>query len=67
MEIREIVTVAVPVIAGIIWLIRLEGRVNTHEAECTQRENKHDERHVESTKKLDRIEAKLDRVLEAGR
>lgn len=67
MEIREIVTVAVPVIAGIIWLIRLEGRVNTHEAECTQRETKHDERHVESTKKLDRIEAKLDRVLEAGR
>lgn len=52
------------VIGGVVWLVRLEGRVNTHEAECAQRQQRMDERHVETNKKLDAIDAKLDRLVE---
>lgn len=27
-----VITVGVPILGGVIWLIRLEGRVNTHQA-----------------------------------
>lgn len=52
------------VIGGVIWLIRLEGRQNTHEAECVQRQKRADERHDELTKQLDGMSAKLDRLVE---
>lgn len=29
---RMAVMVGVPVLAGLVWLLRLEGRVNTHDA-----------------------------------
>ena len=33
----EVLAAASLVIGSIVWLIRLEGRVNTHEAICTER------------------------------
>lgn len=52
------------VIGGVIWLIRLEGRVNTHEAECALRQKRADERHGEMKEQLDGISSKLDRLVE---
>lgn len=58
------VAVGLPALGGVIWLVRLEGRVNTHEAECAQRQKRADERHAETNAKLASIDAKLDRLME---
>lgn len=50
-------------VGGIVWLVRLEGRQNTHERECAQRQIRLDERHAETNKKLDAIDGKLDRLV----
>lgn len=57
---------AVIVPCGLVaaWLLRLEGRVNTHEAECDQRQKRYDERHRSLSDKLDHMDAKLDRLVE---
>lgn len=57
-------TIVTAFLGGVIWLIRLEGRVNTHEAECSQRQKRADERHGEMTAKLTKIDEKLDRLIE---
>lgn len=57
--------VAMPTLAGIVWLVRLEGRVNSHEASCLQRQKQLDERHAEANTKLAAIDQKLDRLLAA--
>lgn len=61
--------VALPVLvvaAGlIIWGIRLEGRVNTHEAVCAERYKRLDEKATETTDKLHAIDEKLDRLISA--
>ena len=65
MELGEIIAVAVPVIGGIIWLIRLEGRLNTHERSCEERQKRLDERHADIGKKLDYMVTQIDRLLES--
>jgi hypothetical protein len=45
---------------GIIWGIRLEGRVNTHTTLFDEREKLATSRHDDLTNRLDRIEQKLD-------
>jgi len=70
MELREIMLVAVPIIGGIIWAIRLEGRQTAHERECAERQKRMDERHDVSVERLANIDKKLDRLLDhsnAGR
>jgi hypothetical protein len=52
-------------IAAGVWLVRLEGRVNTHEAVCAERYRRLDERATESATKLHEIDAKLDRLISA--
>lgn len=42
---------AIPVIAGIVWLVRLEGRINVTQAQF-----------LEIIRRLDRIENKQDHV-----
>lgn len=44
------VGIATPVILGIVWMVRLEGRINVTQAQF-----------VEIIRRLDRIEAKQDR------
>lgn len=46
-----VVTLAVPAIAVVVWLVRIEGRVNLGEA-----------RHRDTIDRLDRIEHKIDRI-----
>lgn len=59
-----IVTIVGLAVAGIVWLIRLEGRHDAHEKECLQYRKLVDVRHDSLEKKLDHIDEKLDRVIE---
>ena len=54
----------VPAVFGLAWLIRLEGRQQTHERECLQRQKNLDERHASITATMTRMDGKLDRLLE---
>lgn len=58
-------------IGGVVWSIRLEGRVNSGEQLAEQRNDSVDERHKETLARFDRQDAaanrtelKLDRLLE---
>lgn len=59
-----IVAAAVPVLTAGVWLLRLEGRINTHEAACDQRQKKLDERHEHITQGITRIDSKLDSLMD---
>lgn len=59
-----IVTIVGLSIAGLVWLVRLEGRQNSHERECIQYRKLVDERHAGMTKTLDAMNEKLDRLVE---
>lgn len=66
MELQSIVAVAVPAVLALSWLLRLEGRLNSHEATCTERHRKLDERHAALNKQLDSIEQKLDWLVKSN-
>lgn len=53
-QIQTAAAVAVPAILALVWLVRLEGRVNLGES-----------RHEDITKALDKIDRKLDRLMGA--
>ena len=55
---------AVPVILAGVWLIRLEGRLNTHERGCEERQKRLDERHARIEKSLDELHTKFDRLID---
>jgi hypothetical protein len=63
-DILALVTIALSVIAGTVWLVRLEGRVNIHEAVCAERYQQLEARHRETTIELKSIDHKLDRLME---
>lgn len=63
MEYQILAALTVPAVLGLVWLVRLEGRLNTHEATCTERHRKLDERHSAITDQLASIEQKLDRLM----
>lgn len=54
---------AVSAVAVIVWLIRLEGRVNTHEAVCAERYRQMEERHMLTLSSLSAIDTKLDKMM----
>ena len=54
---------AVSAVAAIVWLIRLEGRVNTHEAVCAERYKQMEERHLSALSSLAAIDTKLDKMM----
>jgi hypothetical protein len=59
-----IVTIVGLAIAGVVWLVRLEGRHDSHERECIVWRQRADERHKEVKEHLGNINEKLDRVIE---
>jgi|TARA_R110002110_G_C12873062_1_gene661848 hypothetical protein len=63
-DILAISTIAMSVIAGTVWLVRLESRINVHEAVCAERYRQLEARHEETTKELRSIDHKLDRLME---
>ena len=62
-SVNTIVVVGVPLVGAVVWLIRLEGRVNTHEQKCDERQKRLDERHENIERQLLSIDRKLDRML----
>jgi len=60
----ELVATVSLVIGSIVWLIRLEGRVNTHEAICAERYQQLRQQHVEGLEEMRQIETKLDGLIQ---
>ena len=60
----ELVAVVSLVIGSVVWLIRLEGRVNTHEAICSERYNQLQARHLETLDEMRSMDAKLDSIIQ---
>jgi hypothetical protein len=50
-------------IVAVIWAIRLEGRVSSHELVCSERYRRLEERHVEALDAIRALDAKFDRVV----
>lgn len=49
------------IIAGIVWAIRQEGRINSHDLRFEMTKQLNDERQMNVVNALQRIETKLDR------
>mgnify|MGYP003133287775 CR=1 FL=1 len=60
----ELVATVSLVVGSIVWLIRLEGRVNTHEAICAERYQQLRQQHVEGLDEMRLIETKLDSLIQ---
>lgn len=60
-EYGVVVAVVGMAISGVVWGVRLEGRINGHDTLFVEREKRVEERHDDICRRLDRIEAKLDR------
>ena len=60
----ELVATGSLVVGSIVWLIRLEGRVNTHEAICAERYQQLRQQHVEGLDEMRLIETKLDSLIQ---
>lgn len=56
-------TMAAAGVAIIVWGIRLEGRINAHDALFTEREKQANDRHSALKESVGRIEGKLDMVI----
>ena len=60
----ELVATVSLVVGSIVWLIRLEGRVNTHEAIWAERYQQLRQQHVEGLEEMRLIETKLDGLIQ---
>ena len=60
----ELVATVSLVVGSIVWVIRLEGRVNTHEAICAERYQQLRQQHVEGLDEMRLIETKLDSLIQ---
>jgi hypothetical protein len=60
----EFVAAVSLVLGSIVWLIRLEGRVNTHEAICAERYQQLRQQHAEALDEMRTIETKLDGLIQ---
>jgi hypothetical protein len=60
----ELIAVVSLVAGSIVWLIRLEGRVNTHEAICAERYSQLRQQHVEGLEEMRLIDSKLDAIIQ---
>lgn len=60
MELDLVASFAVPAVLGVVWLVRLEGRVNLISAKNESAEKRVDGLETRIFEKLDRIENKLD-------
>lgn len=52
--------IGAPCLTGVVWAMRQEGRINAHDDKFEAKEKLDDERHIELTRRLIRIENKLD-------
>lgn len=59
-DLTTLLAYAAPCVAGIVWGVRLEGKVNEHTSLFGERKQQQDERHEDLKARLERIESKLD-------
>lgn len=59
-----LVAIMTPLVLAGVWLLRLEGRINTHERGCEERQKLLDERHAQIQKSLEDLHTKFDRLIE---
>lgn len=59
-----LVTIGTAATSALIWVIRLEGRVNVHEAVCAERYRYLEERYAEGLEKMRSIETKIDALMQ---
>ncbi len=71
MDLLQVLPAVVVGVGGVVWAIRLEGRVNTHDAifierekQTNQRKADQDRREADLDKRFDRVEAKIDTLLD---
>ena len=60
----EAAAVLALVVGSVVWLIRLEGRVNTHEAICSERYKQLQDRHAETLDEMRSMDTKLDSIIQ---
>jgi hypothetical protein len=60
MDWTVVVPFVVPAVLALAWLLRLESRVNVHEAVCAERYKRLEERHDEAIDALRALDRKLD-------
>lgn len=60
MEIEQAITLAVPAILGVVWMVRLEGRINVQAVKTDAAEKRVDGLEQQILDRLKRIEDKLD-------
>ena len=60
----EVLAAASLAVGAIVWLIRLEGRVNTHEAICAERYQQLQARHLETLDEMRSMDGKLDSIIQ---
>lgn len=58
-------SILVPLFGGIVWLVRLEGRLNVQDARLSSTEKRVDGLEERIFNKLDRIEARLENMIES--
>lgn len=56
-----IASLSIAALGGVVWAVRIEGRVNGHQTLFEEREKQFEDRHGEIQARLIRIENKLDR------
>lgn len=61
-DVGFILAMAGTIVGGIVWAVRLEGRVNAHQTLFEEREKLTIQRHADLQARLIRIEQKLDRA-----
>lgn len=59
MEVSVVVSLSALFVGGLVWIVRLEGRVNGHD----QRHETHEERYAEIRADLSYIRERLDKTL----
>jgi hypothetical protein len=62
-----VIPIVTAIVGGTSWNVSLQGRVNGHDKLFDEREKQANERHDDLKDRLERIETKLDRTLQAKR
>lgn len=60
MDIGIVISLLSLMVAGTVWCVRLEGRINTHDSLFGEREKQQNDRDEEIIRRLERIERKQD-------
>lgn len=56
-----LLSLAIAFIGAVVWAVRIEGRVNSHDKLFAERKEQADERNADIKERLIRIEQKLDK------